>query len=53
MPISVRIEIPYKIVKTVLYYAGHIMAAYSEGSIVDVFKVNGPLIQSLNLQNVV
>ena len=49
MPFSDRIEITYKVVKTVLYYAGHILAAYNEGSIVDVFKVNGPLVQSLNL----
>lgn len=34
-----------KLVKTILYYSGHIITAYVDGGIIDIFKVNGPLLQ--------
>jgi len=27
-----------------MYYSGHIITAYHEGSIIDIYKVNGPLL---------
>jgi len=36
----------------VLYYSGHILAAYANTAVIEVYKVNGPLAQSLNLQEV-
>ena len=38
-------------IKTVLYYAGHILAAYEGASFVDVFRVNGPLVERLELED--
>ena len=38
-------------IKTVLYYAGHILAAYEGTSFVDVFRVNGPLVERLELED--
>ena len=35
--------------ETILYYAGHIVAVYCGKSIVDVFKVNGPLNERFDL----
>lgn len=37
--------------KTILYYSGHIIAAYEQGSIIDIYKVNGPLMQTMDLQS--
>ena len=34
-------------IRTILYYAGHILAAYQRQSIIDVFRVNGPMIERL------
>ena len=39
--------------KFVLYYSGHILAAHKRSSQVEVYKVNGPLSQTLDLQQVV
>ena len=39
--------------KRVLYYAGHIIAAYENSPKVDVYKVNGPLVNTLQLQDCV
>lgn len=36
-------------IRTVLYYAGHILAAYQNQSFIDVFRVNGPLIERLEM----
>lgn len=36
-------------VNTIMYYAGHILAAYIGQSIIDVFRVNGPLIERLDM----
>ena len=36
-----------------LYYAGHIIAAYENSPKVDVYKVNGPLVNTLTLQDCV
>ena len=36
-------------IRTILYYAGHILAAYQKQSIIDVFRVNGPLIERLEM----
>ena len=38
-----------KEIQQVLYYAGHILASYSESPNIDVFKVNGPLLERLEL----
>lgn len=34
-------------IHTILYYAGHILASYIGHSVIDVFRVNGPLIERL------
>ena len=39
--------------KTVIYYAGHILALYRTGSLVDVYKWNGPRVLMIELQDVV
>ena len=36
-------------IRTVLYYAGHILAAYQKQSFIDVFRVNGPLMERLEM----
>lgn len=36
-------------IKTVLYYAGHIFTVYESSASVDIFQVNGPLVEKLNL----
>lgn len=36
-------------IRTILYYAGHILAAYQKHSVIDVFRVNGPLIERLDM----
>lgn len=36
-------------IRTILYYAGHILAAYQKQSFIDVFRVNGPLIERLEM----
>ena len=36
-------------IRTILYYAGHILAVYQKRSVIDVFRVNGPLIERLDL----
>jgi len=36
-------------IHTILYYAGHILAAYIGHSVIDVFRVNGPLIERLDM----
>lgn len=40
-----------KQVKTVLYYSGHIIAAYLAQSTVAIFKVGGPLQETIELQD--
>lgn len=34
-------------IRTILYYAGHILASYQKQSVIDIFRVNGPLIERL------
>jgi len=36
-------------IKTLVYYAGHILATYDFCSMVNVFQVNGPLIERIEL----
>ena len=36
-------------IKTILYYAGHILAVYNDQSVIDVFRVNGPLVERFEL----
>jgi len=36
-------------IHTILYYAGHILATYVCHSIIDVFRVNGPLLERLDM----
>lgn len=43
------VKSPNKQVKTVLYYSGHIFTVYFAGSLIDVYKVNGPLLQTIDL----
>ena len=37
-------------VKTVFYYSGHILAAYKGQSVIDVFRVNGPLVDRYEME---
>lgn len=43
---------PVLILKQVLYYAGHIIACYSDSSVVELYKINGPLVKSIDLQDI-
>lgn len=36
-------------IHTILYYAGHILTSYIGHSVIDVFRVNGPLIERLDM----
>lgn len=36
-------------INTLLYYAGHIIAVYDALSIADIYQVNGPLVERLEL----
>lgn len=36
-------------IHSVLYYAGHILALYIGQSVIDVFRVNGPLVERLEI----
>lgn len=40
---------PVTQLKTILYYAGHILAAYQSTACVSVFRVNGPLDHTIDL----
>ena len=34
---------------TIMYYAGHILSSYVGHSVIDIFRVNGPLIERLDM----
>ena len=38
-------------VKTVMYYAGHILAIYENQVFIDIFRVNGPHIERLDINS--
>lgn len=38
-------------VSTSIYYAGHLMVAYYNALNVDIFKINGPLVDRIDLEN--
>ena len=38
-------------VKTVMYYAGHILAIYESHVFIDIFRVNGPHIERLDINS--
>jgi len=37
-------------IRTVLYYAGHIVTVYFNSNVIDIFKVNGPLVERLTIE---
>ena len=38
-------------VSTSIYYAGHLIVAYYNALNVDIFKINGPLVDRINLES--
>ena len=37
-------------IKKIMYYAGHILAIYMKNSEIDVFRVNGPLVDRYEMK---
>ena len=46
------INIQQRNLKNILYYSSHIIAVYQLGSLVDIYKVNGPIMQTIDLQQI-
>ena len=41
------------VLRTILYFSGHIISCFMQGPLINFYRANGPLLQTINLESVV